>query len=114
MADKKKGKTRRVISKVKAKYRSARSRGFLGMPKLGNLKELAAGAGALVVMRRYQPFGGAYKPSLDKVAAGVALNAIKLGNSDLVTSGIKEGLSVLVDSFLGGGLSIGESGGGSL
>jgi len=63
---------------------------------------LAVGAGGLLLAARFQPFGGAYKPALDKVATGVALNAVGMDNSDLITVGLKEGIATLANGYLSG------------
>lgn len=114
MAKKATTTTPRAPSKPK-KGRKRTTRGLLG-GKL-TIKSVAIGTAALVAMKRLQPFGGIYKPALDKIASGLALGAVKMDNSDLVTSGVKEALSILVDGFLGGNLGfqgIGEQGGDSL
>ena len=92
-----------------------RARGILGGMRL-NWKSLAVGTAGLVVAQRFQPFGGAYKPAIDKIAVGAIASMAKMDNMDLVTAGIKEGVATLVNQALQGGISFGSVGatGGSL
>ena len=78
-------------------------RGILSGLFPGGIMHTAVGAGGLVVMQRYQPFGGSYKPAIDKIALGVALPMIGMGNKDFLSVGIKEGIATLVNQYLGGG-----------
>jgi len=82
-------------------YRRART-GFAGLGKGLSIKNLAVGAAALTIAKMFQPFGGNYKPAVDKIACGVILPAIKMDNNDLLTAGIKEGIATLVTGYLSG------------
>ena len=68
----------------------------------GGIMHTAAGAAGLVVMQRYQPFGGSYKPAIDKIALGVVLPMVGMGNKDMLSVGIKEGIATIVNQYLGG------------
>lgn len=78
------------------------ARGILSGLFPGGLVQTVAGAGGLVVMQRYQPFGGAYKPAIDKIALGVVMPMVGMGNKDMLSVGIKEGIATLVNQYLGG------------
>jgi len=94
-----------------------RARGFIiGLGRGLSLKSVAAGSLGLMAMQRFQPFGGVYKPAIDKIALGILLPMVKLDNQDMLTVGIKEGLATLVNQYLGGfpGLGIGPVQGGAL
>jgi len=94
-------KTRRVYVKAKKGYRKAK--GILGgLGKGLSLKGIATGTAGLVLTQRFNPFGGSYKPVIDKIGAGLALGMLKMDNADLISSGIKEGLAQVVNSYLGG------------
>ena len=93
-------------------YRRSRSSGFLGKFGMkGGLMNSLVGAGALVVAQRYQPFGGQYKPAVDKILLGVALPMVGMDNRDFLSVGIKEGIATLANSYLGGGATVPTNGG---
>lgn len=78
-------------------------RGILGGIMPGGILPAIAGVGGLIVAQRYQPFGGAYKPAIDKIALGIALPMIGMDNRDMLSVGIKEGIATVVNQYLGGG-----------
>lgn len=78
-----------------------------------SVKNTAIGTGLLMAMQRFQPFGGNYKPAVDKLAVGVIGKVAKIGQADMLTVGIKEGLATLGNQYLGGG-AISPMGGSSL
>ena len=84
-----------------------RGRGLLGGLGAGlTLKSVAFGTAGLLVAERFQPFGGAYKPAIDKIAIGLVGPMVGMDNHDMLTVGVKEGLATFVDGFLGGSSSI--------
>lgn len=85
-------------------------RGILGGIMPGGILPAVAGVGGLIVAQRYQPFGGAYKPAIDKIALGVVLPMIGMDNRDMLSVGIKEGIATLVNSYLGGGEAVSSGG----
>jgi len=92
-----------------------RARGFItGLGKGLSLKSIAAGSLGLMAMQRFQPFGGVYKPAVDKIVLGIILPMIKLDNQDMLTVGIKEGIATLANQYLGAGAGIGQVQGGML
>lgn len=96
--------TRRSYPRARRTY--SRAKGFMGKLGIGKgmtVKSLIAGSAALIVAQRYQPFGGPYKPAIDKVASGIVLNVAHLDNADLISAGIKEGVATLVNGYLGSG-----------
>ena len=68
----------------------------------GGILPMVTGAGGLVIMQRYQPFGGPYKPAIDKIALGMVLPIVGMGNKDMLSVGIKEAIATVVNSYLGG------------
>jgi len=111
---------RRRIRRWRPKWSPIRRRtkGFItGLGKGLSLKSIAAGSLGLMAMQRFQPFGGIYKPAIDKIALGIVLPMVKLDNQDMLTVGIKEGLATLANQYLLGGfpgLGIGQAQGGAL
>jgi len=95
----------RYITKYVPKIRR-RTAGLLrGVGRGLSLKALAAGSLGLMVMQRFQPFGGVYKPAVDKIALGIVLPMLKLDNADMLSVGIKEGIATLANQYLAGGLA---------
>ena len=84
---------------------------FGGIRQNLGLKALAVAAIGLPLMRRFQPFGGAYKPAVDMSALGIISNTMGAGNADLISAGIKYGIATAVDQYLLGGLLGGLGGG---
>jgi hypothetical protein len=82
--------------------------GIAGLRKL-SVKNVVVGSLGLWLIRRLNPFGGMYKPAVDKVATGFVLGMAGMDNGDLITVGVKEGVATLADSFIGGGWSVGTS-----
>lgn len=66
------------------------------------IKSVAFGTAGLIVANMYQPFGGAYKPAIDKIAIGLVGPMVGMGQHDMLTVGVKEGLATLVSGYLGG------------
>ena len=92
--------------------RSSRARGLTrGLGRGLSVKNILAGTIGLILMQRYQPFGGQYKPAVDKIALGITLPIAGLDNADMLTVGVKEAVATLVNSYLGGGLGSGGGGG---
>lgn len=85
-------------------------RGLAGGIMPGGILPLAVGTAGLIVAQRYQPFGGQYKSAIDKIALGIVLPMIGMGNQDMLSVGIKEGIATVVNTYLGGGA--GTTGGG--
>jgi hypothetical protein len=107
------GRVKRVYRYVSPRVRRARRRiGRIGLGKF-TLKNALAGTVGLLLMQNFQPWGGDYKPIVDKVGAGAALSLVGLDNTDLVTAGIKEGIAYTVTKYLQGG-GIGGTSGGSM
>lgn len=85
---------------VKTKVKRSGKKLFGG---IGSPKGLLIGSVGLMAAQRFQPFGGAYKPAVDKIAVGLVGQAVGMGQSDLLSAGIKEGLATLASGFMGGG-----------
>ena len=83
-------------------YRRART-GLAGLGKGLSIKGLVTGVAGIALMKKYNPYGGEYKPAIDKIVPGVVLPMIKMDNHDLLTAGIKEALATAVDTYLLGG-----------
>lgn len=95
-------KTRKRVGRAKKRY-TRRARGLMGgLGKGLSFKSLAAGTLGLILTDRYQPFGGVYKPAVDKIAIGIVGPMMGLDNQDMLTVGIKEGLARVVGGYLGG------------
>ena len=77
-----------------------------------NLKSVAFGTAGLVLTDRYQPYGGAYRGPLNKMAIGLIGPMVGMDNHDMFTVGVKEGLATLVTGYLGAGAA--PSGGDTL
>jgi hypothetical protein len=103
-------RTRTVYRYIRAPAR--RIRRGLRIGKGLSLKSILAGSLGYLVMRRYQPFGGVWKDTIDKVALGVILPAAKLDNHDFLSVGIKEAIAKAVDMYLLGGAVTSSVGGG--
>ena len=91
---------------TRARARYHRAGGLKGMASglfPDGILKTAVGAGALIAAQRYQPFGGQYKPAIDKIALGVILPVVGMGNKDFLSVGIKEGIATVVNGYLGGG-----------
>jgi hypothetical protein len=107
------GRVKRVYRYARPRFRRARRRiGSIGFGKL-NVKNMLAGTIGLLLAQNFQPWGGDYKPIVDKIAAGAGLSLVGLDNTDLVTAGVKEGIAYTVTKYLQGG-GIGGSSGGML
>jgi len=107
---------RSVKSKVKARARKGGA--FLGGMGLSP-KSIAAGVGVLTLVKRLigpnSMFGvslGEYDPPLQKIATGVVCSALKADNKDMISVGIKEGVSVVLDRFIAGQNLLGLGAGG--
>lgn len=110
-----KGKSRSPARRSPARRSSYRSRakGLLGgLGKGLTLKGIATGTAGLIAAQRLNPFGGIYKPAVDMVASGTVLGMLNMDNNDLVSSGIKVGLSTIVNQYLFGGNGVRSSNGG--
>lgn len=95
-------KTRKRAARAKKRY-TRRARGLMGgLGKGLSFKSLASGTLGLILTDRYQPFGGVYKPAVDKIAIGIVGPMMGLDNQDMLTVGIKEGLARVVGGYLGG------------
>jgi len=89
---------------TRVKHYARRARGmFSGLGRGLSIKSLAAGTVGLILTERYQPFGGIYKPAIDKMAIGLISPMIGMDNQDMLTVGVKEGLAKFVGGYLGGG-----------
>ncbi len=98
-------KRKRGVAAAKTRY-TRRAKGIL--PGLGrglSFKGLAAGTLGLILMERYQPFGGVYKPAIDKIAIGIVAPMVGMDNQDMLSVGIKEGLAKVVGGYLGMGVA---------
>ena len=94
----------RYLTRVKSAGRRAggRARGLLGSVAGLTLKSLAFGTAGIIATDRYQPYGGAYRPALNKVLIGVTGPMVGMDNRDMLTVGVKEGLATFVGGYLGG------------
>jgi hypothetical protein len=109
MASKKgKGRTRTIVKKD---HHRAKSQFGFKLGK-GSIMQWISGAAGLILMQRYQPFGGVYKPAIDKIAIGVTMPMVGLDNRDMLSVGIKEAIATLANSYLGGSTKL--NGGDSL
>lgn len=77
--------------------------GKLGLGSLMNWKNTLIGTGAVIAARKFNPFGGEYKPEVDMIAAGLVSSVAGFDNSDLTTAGAKLALAHVVDNYLLGG-----------
>lgn len=105
MAKRKKGTVTRYVTRAKGagKRYTKRAKGLLGGLGGGlTIKGVAFGTAGLMVAQRFQPFGGEYKPAVDKIAIGLVGPMVGMGQHDMLTVGIKEGLATLANSVLGG------------
>ena len=96
---------RKAIIRYRTRYAprirryGSRAGKILGLPKL-SIKNTLAGALGYLVVHNIQPLGGTWKPQIDKIATGIALNAVKMDNSDFVTVGIKEAIAKAVGTYV--------------
>jgi len=96
---------------TRVKHAARRAKGmFSGLGRGLSIKSLAAGTVGLILTERYQPFGGIYKPAIDKMAIGLVSPMIGMDNQDMLTVGVKEGLAKFVGGYLGGGAAASTNG----
>jgi len=93
-------KRKKRVAAAKVRY-TRRAKGLLpGIGRGLSFKGLAAGTLGLILAERYQPFGGIYKPAIDKIAIGLVAPMAGMDNHDMLTVGIKEGLAKVVGGYL--------------
>jgi hypothetical protein len=103
---------RAVPRRARVAYRRGRRRGgpLTGKGMLNNV------VGALGILAMKKVIGensmvgvdvGSYNPPVQKIGAGMALRAIGMDNTDLVSAGLKEGIATVIDNYTSGrGLGI--------